>query len=254
MSGRSGEESRVMELCKALRLPALRRDSVRVAGEAARQGIGHLGFLEQLLETEWSERIERRAARRIKEAGFPQIKTLESFDFSRAPHLPEALIRELAEGRYIEAAEPVLCIGEPGTGKTHLAIALGVAAAQQGHSVRFATAAQLATELVEARDARELGRAVARYNRAETLVLDELGYVPLSRVDAELLFRVLAERQERRPVIVTTNLPFGEWTQVFPDPRLCKAVVDRLTFRAHIIETGSESMRLAAGLKGKRGS
>jgi len=254
MSARSAEEVRIVELCKTLRLPAFRRDAGRLAVEAARQGLGHLVFLKQLLETEYSERIERRAARRIKEAGFPQIKTLESFDFSRAAHLPEALIRQLAEGRYIEAAEPVLCLGEPGTGKTHLAIALGVAAAQRGHSVRFVTVAQLATELVEARDARELGRVVARYNRAEVLILDELGYVPLSRVDAELLFRVLGERQERRPVIVTTNLPFGEWTQVFPDPRLCKAVVDRLTFRAHIIETGSESMRLQASLRGKKGS
>jgi len=254
MSGRSAEEVRVVELCKRLRLPALRRDAGRLAAEAARQSIGHLGFLKQLLETECIERIERRAARRIKEAGFPQLKTLESFDFSRAAHLPEALIRQLAEGRYIEAAEPVLFIGEPGTGKSHLAIALGMAAAEQGHSVRFVTVAQLATELVEARDARELGRVVARYNRAETLILDELGYVPLSRVDAELLFRVLGERQERRPVIVTTNLPFGEWTQVFPDPRLCKAVVDRLTFRAHIIETGSESMRLAASLRAKKGT
>lgn len=254
MSARSAEEVRIVELCKTLRLPAFRRDAGRLAVEAARQGLGHLVFLKQLLETEYSERIERRAARRIKEAGFSQIKTLESFDFSRAAHLPEALIRQLAEGRYIEAAEPVLCLGEPGTGKTHLAIALGVAAAQRGHSVRFVTVAQLATELVEARDARELGRVVARYNRAEVLILDELGYVPLSRVDAELLFRVLGERQERRPVIVTTNLPFGEWTQVFPDPRLCKAVVDRLTFRAHIIETGSESMRLQASLRGKKGS
>jgi DNA replication protein DnaC len=254
MSGRSAEEVQIVELCKVLRLPALRRDAGRLAVEAARQGLGHLVFLKQLLETECSERIERRAARRIKEAGFPQIKTLESFDFSRAAHLPEALIRQLAEGRYIEAAEPVLCLGEPGTGKTHLAIALGVAAAQRGHSVRFVTVAQLATELVEARDARELGRVVARYNRAEVLILDELGYVPLSRVDAELLFRVLGERQERRPVIVTTNLPFGEWTQVFPDPRLCKAVVDRLTFRAHIIETGSESMRLQTSMSRRKGN
>jgi len=172
-----------MELCKLLRLPALRRDAGHLAAEATRQGIGHMCFLKQLLETEFSERIERRAARCIKEAGFPQVKTLESFDFGRAAHLPEVLIRQLADGRYIEAAEPVLFIGEPGTGKSHLAIALGVAAAEQGHSVRFVTVAQLATELAEARDARQLGRVVARYSRAEVLVLDELGYVPLSRVD-----------------------------------------------------------------------
>ena len=143
-------------------------------------------------------------------------------------------------------------LGEPGTGKTHLATALGVAAAQRGRSVRFVTAARLATELAEARDAHALGRVVGRYSRIEVLVLDELGYVPLGRTDAELLFQVLSERQERRPVIVTTNLPFGEWTSVFSDARLCRAVVDRLTHRAHIIETGSQSIRLAETLARSR--
>jgi len=128
-----------------------------------------------------------------------------------------------------------------------------VAAAQQGRAVRFATAAQLATELSEAKDARQLSRVTGRYGRVEVLVLDELGYIPLSRSDAELLFRVFAERQERRTIVLTTNLPFGEWTSVFRDPRLCKAVVDRLTFRAHIIETGTDSMRLKSSLKRKKG-
>jgi len=217
-----------------------------------RQGGSPVSYLRELLETECRERAERRAARRIKEAGFPQVKTLESFDFGRAPQRPEALIRELAHGGYIDSAEPVIWLGEPGTGKTHLAIALGVAAAEQDRSLRFVTAAQLATELSEARDARELQRVVGRYSRVEVLVLDELGYVPLSRSDAELLFRVFAERQERRTVVLTTNLPFGEWGSVFADPRLCKAVVDRLTYRAHIIETGTDSMRLKTSLSRKR--
>lgn len=254
MSVKGSEEARITELCRLLHLPAVRRDAARLSSEAVRQGFGALEYLRRLLETECRERTERRAARRIKEAGFPQVKTLESFDFSRASHLPEALIRELLLGGYIDEAEPVIFLGEPGTGKTHLVTALGVAAAEEGRAVRFVTAAQLATELSEARDARELSRVAGRYGRVEVLIIDEMGYVPLSRSDAELLFRVFAERQERRTVLLTTNLPFGEWGSVFQDPRLCKAVVDRLTFRAHIIETGTDSMRLRTTLSRKKGA
>lgn len=233
----------IQDLCHQLHLPAVARDAERVAAEARRQGTDPRDYLSQLFETELEERAERRAARRVKEAGFPIVKTLEGFNFGRSPNLPEAHIRELAAGAYIDKAEPVLLVGDPGTGKTHLATALGVAAAHQGRSVRFATAGRLVTDLVEARDARELGRVVARYSRVDLLVIDELAYVPLSRSDAELLFRVLGERHEQRPIVITTNLPFSEWTSIFPDPRLCKAVVDRLTHRSHIIDTGKESIR-----------
>lgn len=234
---------RLTELCRVLRLPAIARDAERAAVEAARQGVAPLDYLIGLLETEVAERIARRTARRIKEAGFPVVKTLESFDFRRAPHLPEARVRRLFDGGYIRDAEPVLLLGEPGTGKTHLATALGEAAARAGHRVKFVTAAGLVTELVEARDAHDLGRVLARYNRIDVLILDELAYIPLARADAELLFRVLGERHERLPIVVTTNLPFSEWTSMFPDHRLCRAIVDRLTHRAHIIETGTESIR-----------
>jgi DNA replication protein DnaC len=230
--------------CKHLKLPTVGREAGRMAEEARRQGLSHTEYLEQLLVAEMREREERRAARRIREAAFPLIKTLQGFDFSRALHLPEARIRELATGSYIAKAEPVIFLGEPGTGKTHLATALGVAAAGEGRSVRFTTAGRLTTELVEAKDAHQLGRLVGRYARADLLILDEFGYLPFSRNDAELLFQVLSERQEQKPLILTTNLPFGEWTTIFPDPRLCKAVVDRLTHRAHIIETGTRSIRL----------
>jgi DNA replication protein DnaC len=242
----------ITALCQALKLPAVGRDAVRLAEEARRQGMAHLDYLGELLKTECHERETRRAARCIKEAGFPLVKTLEGFDFRRASHLPEVLLRELAAGHYIDQAQPILFLGEPGTGKTHLATALGVAAATQGRSVRFVTVARLVTDLTEARDAHQLGRVMGRYNRVEVLVLDELGYVPLGRTDAELLFQVLSERQERRPVIVTTNLPFGEWTSVFSDVRLCRAVVDRLTHRAHIIETGIQSIRLEETLARSR--
>ena len=238
-------EIRIVELCRALKLPAVGRDATRLAREAVRQSVNPLAYVVDLLETELEERRTRRAQRRVKEANFPVAKTLEGFDFKRASHLPESLLRNLAEGSYIENAEPILFLGEPGTGKTHLAIALGFAAAQQGRKVRFTTAASLVTELIEAKDSRQLTSIVNRHARVDVLILDELAYLPLSRSDAELLFRVLGERQERRPIIVTTNLPFSEWTTMFPDPRLCKAVVDRLTYRAHIIETGMESDRLS---------
>lgn len=163
---------------------------MRLAEEARRQGMAHLDYLGELLKTECHERETRGAARRIKEAGFPLVKTLEGFDFRRASHLPEVLLRELATGHYIDQAEPILFLGEPGTGKTHLAPALGVAAATQGRSVRFVTVARLVTDLTEAHDAHQLGRVMGRYNRVEVVVLDELGYVPLGRTDAELLFQV----------------------------------------------------------------
>jgi DNA replication protein DnaC len=237
-------ERRIVELCRELKLPAVARDAGRLATEATRQGTAPLAYLVELLETELTERIERRASRRTREACFPVVKTLEGFDFSKAPHLPETLLRRLCEGEYIERAEPIIFVGEPGTGKTHLASALGEAAARQGRRVKFTTAAGLITELVEARDAQELGRVVRRYSKVSLLILDELAYLPLARSDAELLFRVLGERTERLPVVITTNLPFSEWTTMFPDPRLCRAILDRLTHRAHIIETGKKSIRL----------
>lgn len=231
--------------CRELKLPAVASHAGQLAEEAMRQSTPHLEYLRGLLDIEIDERRQRRASRRIKEANFPLVKTFDMFDFKRSSHLPEARLRRLADGDYLGKAEPIIFLGEPGTGKTHLATALGVAAAAQGYGVRFCTAAALVTELVEAKDANHLGRVVGRYARADLLVLDELAYVPLAKADAELLFRVLGERNEKRATIITTNLPFGEWTAMFPDPRLCRALLDRLTHRAHIIETGRRSDRLS---------
>jgi DNA replication protein DnaC len=242
-------ESAVAELCRTLRLPTVARAAGRLAVESARQGTEPLAYLHELLEMEVSDRAERRAARRLKEAGLPLLKTFEGFDFSRAKTLPEARLRRLAAGDYIDRAEPILFVGDPGTGKTHLATALAVCAANQGRRVRFVTAGRLVCELIEARDAHELGRTIRRYGRVDLLVLDELGYLPLAKADAELLFQVISERHERRAIVITTNLKFAEWTQVFPDPRLCRALIDRLTHKAHIIETGTESIRLAEAMK-----
>jgi len=171
------------------------------------------------------------------------MKTLEEFDFGQAPRIPAARVRELAEGGYIERSEPVVFIGECGTGKTHLATGLCVAACRQKRRVRFTTAAALVNELVEAKQNNQVRRLMARWQRYELIALDEVGYVPLADIGAEFLFQVISERAERAAIVVTTNLPFSEWTTVFPNPRLCKALLDRITDRAHIIETGTESFR-----------
>ena len=195
-----------------------------------------------------AERAERRERRRLIDARFPQIKRLQDFRFNDNPNVPQATIAALAEGSWIDDRESVIFIGDSGTGKTMLATALAVCACQQGGRVRFTTLAGLANELQEAQSRRELARVVGRYARTELVVLDELGYLALPDGAAELVFQVLSERHERGSLIVTTNLPFGEWTKVFPDPRLAKAVVDRLTHRAHIIDTGTESWRFRHGL------
>jgi len=173
----------------------------------------------------------------------PRVKTLDAFDFRQAPQVSPTRIHELAQGDYIDRAEPVVFVGDSGTGKTHLLTGLCVAACRQKRRVRFSTAANLVNELVEAKHELQLGRVMARWERYDLIAIDEVGYVPLAEAGAELLFQVIAERAEKAAVILTTNLPFSEWTQVIPNPRLCKALLDRITDRAHIIETGTDSFR-----------
>lgn len=253
----SGERSTIdaaaiRELCRPLHLPTIATQAVRMAEQAAKEKLGHLGYLEALLSAEVEERQQNVAARRIKEAHFPKVKTLEDFDFQIAQHLPVTQIRQLSEGGYIGRTEPVILLGEAGTGKTHLATGLAVAACRQRRRVRFTTAAEMVNELVEARDHNELNRVTARWTRYELLVIDEVGYVALAEAGAEMLFQVIAGRAEKAAVIVTTNLPFSEWTTVFPNARLCKAMLDRLTDQAHIIDTGKESYRfLRTLIRGK---
>ena len=231
-----------------LKLPTVRRRFRALAAEATREQQTPVAYLAALLEAEHQERSERRERRRLIDARFPLTKRLEDFRFADNPKVPQATIAALAEGSWIDDRESVILIGDSGTGKTHLAIALAVCACQQGRRVRFTTLAGLANELQEAESRRELARVVGRYARTELVVLDELGYLALPEGAAELVFQVISERNERASLICTTNLPFGEWTKVFPDARLAKAVVDRLTHRAHIIETGEESWRFRHGL------
>jgi DNA replication protein DnaC len=246
-------EALVEAHARELHLPAIRGRFRGLASEAVREQQTPLAYLAALLEAEVQERAERREKRRLLDARFPLIKRLEDFRFADNPKVPQATIAALAEGSWIDDRESVILTGESGTGKTMLATALAVCACQQGRRVRFTTLAGLATELQEADSRKELGRVVGRYSRIEVLVLDELGYLALPDGAAELVFQVISERNERGSLIVTTNLPFGEWTKVFPDPRLAKAVVDRITHKAHIIDTGTESWRFRHGLDRQRG-
>lgn len=247
------QEAAIRQYAKQLRLPTLSGQFAQLAEEAVKERQSHLSYLEALLAGEVEERGRKAMARRIQEARFPSVKTMEEFDFQCASHIPAALLRNLSEGGYLARKEPIIFLGETGTGKTHLATGLAVAACRQWKRVRFTTAAEMVTELIEAQNHAELTRVRNRWTRYDLIVIDELGYVMMPDAAAELLFQVIAGRAERAAVIVTTNLPFSEWTTKFPNARLCKAMLDRLTDQAHIIETGNESYRFRRTLEKKQG-
>ena len=229
---------------KALKMPAIHDECEKVAARCAKENVDHLGFLLQLAELELLQRERRAAERRLKAAKFPNNKTLEDFDFQKQPSINRVLVGELMRGEYVDNREAVILIGHPGTGKTHLATALGIAACQQGRKVRFHRVTELITQLMEAREERHLMRMKNQLAKLDLLILDELGYVPASKLGSELLFDVISTAYERTSVIVTTNLPFEQWTEVLGSQRLTGAVLDRLTHRCHILEATGESYRL----------
>ena len=229
---------------KALRLPTIGAECEKVARRAASDNVDHLTYLLQVSELELLERERKAAERRLKAARLPSLKSLESFDFAARPSVNKALVAELARGEFIDRRENVLLVGNPGTGKSHLAIALSAAACARGYRVRFFRVTELVTLLIEARDERALLGLRARLGKLDLLVLDELGYVPASKVGAELLFDVISTAYERTSLMVTTNLPFDHWTEVLGSERLTGATLDRLTHRCQIIETKGESYRL----------
>jgi len=229
---------------RELHLPNVRDEAARLAEIAVREHQTHLGFLAEVLTAEVDDRNDRRRARRISEAKFPRLKRLAEFNADAVPSIPAAQLATLASGAWIDAGQPLVLLGDSGTGKTHLLIGLGLAACEQGRRVRYVTTAQLVNELVEAADDRQLSRIVGRYARLDLLLLDELGYVQIDTRGAELLFQIIAERDERVSIGIGTNLPFSEWGTVVADPRLVAAIVDRITFNAHILETGTHSYRL----------
>ncbi len=236
---------------KALKLPTFLKEHGRVARQCATEGVDHPTFLLRLAELELIDRERRTIERRIQAARFPAVKSLDSYDFSAIPSLNRVLVQELARCEYISRHENVIAAGNSGTGKTHIALGLGLAACQKGLTVRFTTASALGHELLEARDERRLQLLQKQVASCQLLIIDELGFVPLSKTGAELLFEVFSQRYEQGSVIVTSNLPFDEWTEVFGSERLTGALLDRLTHRVHILEMNGDSYRLKQS-KGRR--
>ena len=237
---------------KALKLPTFLRDYDKLARQCAAEGVDHTGHLLRLAERELLDRDKRMVERRIRQARFPAVKGLDSFDFAAIPSLNKMLVLELARCAYIERRENVIALGNSGTGKTHVALGLGLAACQKGLPVGFTTASALVHELLEANTERRLLRLQKQLTGYKLLIIDELGYVPLSTTGAELLFEVFSRRYERGSVIVTSNLPFDEWTGIFGAERLTGALLDRLTHHVHILEMNGDSYRLKASRRQKQ--
>ena len=229
---------------KSLRLPTVLREYGKLARQCATEGQDHVQFLARLVELEMIDRERRMIERRIKAAKFPSVKSLDSFDFRAIPALNKMQVLELARCEWIERRENVIALGPSGTGKTHIALGLGLSACQKGLSVGFVTAAALVHELMEARDERRLLRLQKQMVGYKLLIIDELGFVPLSKTGAELLFELISQRYERGSTLITSNLPFDEWTETFGSERLTGALLDRLTHHVNILEMNCDSYRL----------
>jgi DNA replication protein DnaC len=246
----------VIDLLKAhfrqLRLPTMSQEFERLARDAAATNQNYFQFLLRLAETELATRAANTVTTRIKNAEFPVLKDFDTFDFTILPQLSKPKVLELARCEWIEHKYNCCLVGSHGTGKTHIAVALAQAACRQGLRVRFFTAAALVTELEKAQKQYTLDRFLGQLERVHLLICDELGYVSLSRGGVELLFRIFADRYERGSLLITTNLPFGEWNQIFQGERMTAALLDRLTHRCHIFEMNGESYRFRESMKSKK--
>lgn len=240
------EPPHLMSDLKELKLPSIVQHWERLAAEAGRRRQPHAEYLAELTHQEVCDRRERAVRRRIGDARFPRLKTLDSFDFEAQPSVDRDEVLELAKADFVDERANVVLMGEVGTGKTHLAIALGIACCQQGKRVRFTTAAELTNMLVESKSAAQLSRRLEQMARYDVVVLDELGYVPFDKLGADLLFSFITKVYERRSLIVTTNLPFGRWSEVFHDATAAAAVIDRIMHHATILKTEGKSYRLRA--------
>lgn len=238
---------------KTLKLPTFQREYQKLARLCATEGVDHVGYLFRLSEREMIERDRRKVERRIKAARFPVVKSLDSFDFAAIPKLNKMQVLELARCEWIERRENVIALGPSGTGKTHVALGLALAACQKGLSVGFTTAAALVSEMMEARDERRLLRFQKQMAVYQLLIIDELGFVPLSKTGAELLFELISQRYERGATLITSNLPFDEWTETLGSERLTGALLDRITHHVNILEMNGDSYRLAQSRARKAG-
>lgn len=248
----AGMKALLIENLKALKLSGMISNLQGQLRQARQDKVDYDEFLLNLTEVEVQVRLENGRKRRLREARFPLLKPLETFKFDDAPDLDARLIRELSSCEYVKQRRNIIFVGKSGTGKTHLATALGMEACRQAVRTRFVTGCGLANELIEARDEKVLSRVIKRYAGYGLLVIDELGYVPFSKEGAQLLFQILAECHERKSVIITTNMGFGDWTQIFGDPNLTAALLDRITHKAHVINCSWESYRLKETLKNKQ--
>lgn len=237
------------EYLKRLKLPTVRKQYETVARDAAEHNRSYEEFLRVLMEQEVRQREENQLRQRLRQAGFPVLKNLETFDFGALPGLNKAKVLQLAQADFVGQRENVLLMGNSGTGKTHLATALGACACRRGYRVRFWTAAALVQELLAAQHENRLRRFEKQWLRTDMIVLDDVGYVPFSSTGAELLFQFLAAMYERGSLVVTSNLELSEWTRVFGDERLTAALLDRLTHRAHILAMNGESFRFRESLR-----
>ena len=242
----------LQENLRFLKLSTMTNNLEHVHRQALENKLGYDEFLLNLTQTEVQVRKENGRKRRIREASFPLHKPLDTYEFDAAPDLDVRFINDLAGGSYIKQNKNIILLGKSGTGKTHLATALGIEACDHGIRTKFITGCGLVNELTEARDEKRLRAIIKRYFNYGLLIVDELGYVPFSKQGAEMLFQVLAERHERKPVIITTNKGFGDWTQIFGDPSLTAALLDRVTHRAHVINCSWQSYRLSETLKNQR--
>lgn len=245
----------VLDSLRQLKLPTMSRLFSRLAEEAARENKSHCEYLLELCEYELGVRDENNRKIRLRKARFPILKTLDNFDFASIPSLNKALILQLAQGGYLKETENIIFLGGIGTGKTHLAISLGAQACQQNKKVKFCTVGGLINELLDEQREHKLAKFQEELARLDLLILDELGMVPYNKDGANLLFQVIAARYERKSTIVTTNLEFQHWTQVFGSQQLTAAALDRLTHRCHIVEMNGDSYRYKESLakKGKKG-
>ena len=234
---------------KQLRLPTVLQNYRKFADDSARANRSYDRYLLALLEQEVAQREKNRHQRRIKAARFPALKDLATFDFSAVPDLNKVRVLDLARGEYIVKREPILMVGNPGVGKTHIATGLALAACRQGYKVRFYNAAGLVNDMIQAQDEHRLTRFLNATLKHQLIVLDELGFIPFTPTGAQLIFQFCSALYEQVALIVTTNLRFADWTQVFGDERLTAALLDRLTHRAHILEFVGESYRFRQRLQ-----